>query len=258
VDKNTALELIKLGDLWREDPAMFVRDAFGAEPVEWQIECMRRVHKHNKVAIKSGHGVGKTTTMSWLIIWWLITRSPAKIAVTAPSGHQLEDVLWAEIGTWLRKMRPELRDMFELRKDKLVVVGREEDCFAVARTARKEKPEAFQGFHSQNMLFIVDEASGVDDIIFEVGSGAMSTRGAKTIMVGNPNRLSGYFYNAFHKMRKIWSTMTVSCLDSPIATPEYAEEQALAYGIDSNIYKIRVLGDFPDGEDNTVMKLSVV
>ena len=64
------------------------------------------------------------------------------------------------------------------------------ESFIVSRTARVDRPEAFQGFHSENMLFLVDEASGVEDIIFEVGAGAMSTTGAKTILTGNPTRSS--------------------------------------------------------------------
>jgi len=114
-----------------------------------------------------------------------------------------------------------------------------------ARTARKEKPEAFQGFHSDNMLFIADEASGIENVIFEVGEGAMSTPSAKTILTGNPTRNDGYFHAAFHKNRALWQVFQVSCQNSKNVDPSYIEEMKTKYGEDSDIYRVRVLGEFP-------------
>jgi hypothetical protein len=213
--------LIELGQRWRDDPVLFCKEAIGVTPIAWQAEAMRALVDNSKVSVKSGHGVGKSSCMAWIALWWLITRSPAKVACTAPTAHQLHDVLWSEIGHWHSKMRQELKDMLDVRKEYVYVFGREKDCFAVARTARQEQPEAFQGFHSPNMLFLVDEASAVPDIIFQVGQGAMSTKGAKTFMAGNPNRLTGYFYDSFFTNRKFWYNMTVSCEDSPLASPEF-------------------------------------
>ena len=127
----------------------------------------------------------------------------------------------------------------------------------MARTARKEQPEAFQGFHSDNMLFLVDEASGVEDIIFEVGEG-LCPPGAKTLMVGNPTRTSGYFYDAFHKGRKHWRTLKVGCSESSRVGPDYPAQMASRYGEESNIYRVRVLGEFPLSEDDVVIPLHLV
>ena len=186
----------------RDNPAEFVKQVIGATPEPWQIDALNAIRDGDRVAIRSGHGVGKSAMMSWLILWWLSTRFPAKIAATAPTAHQLDDVLWGEVAKWHRSMvNPFFRDQLEVKNDRVYLKDAPNESFAVARTARKEQPEAFQGFHSDNMLFLVDEASGVEDIIFEVGEGAMSTQGAKTLMVGNPTRTSGYFYDAFHKGR---------------------------------------------------------
>ena len=114
---------------------------------------------------------------------------------------------------------------------------------------------AFQGFHSENLLFIVDEASGVDDKIFEVGEGAMSTPRAKTVLAGNPTRASGYFFEAFHRARAAWTALRVSCADSSLVAPKYAESMAERYGTDSNVYRVRVLGEFPTAEDDAVIPL---
>ena len=144
-----------------------------------------------------------------------------------------------------------------MKSDKINLEGAS-DSYAVARVSRRENPEALQGFHSDNLLFIIDEASGVDDMIFEVGEGSLSTPNAKVVMTGNPTRTSGYFFNAFSAMRDRWTLQTVACKDSTQVAPEYIEDMGIKYGDDSNVYRVRVLGEFPRAEDDTVIPLYMV
>src|SRR5262249_39784747 len=153
---------------------------------------------------------------------------------TAPTAHQLSDVLWGEIAKWHRRLREPFRSWIRVKADRVELVSAPGESFAVARTARKEEPEALQGFHSENMLFLIDEASGVDDIVFEVGEGAMSTAGAKTLMTGNPTRPSGYFHQAFHGFRARWRTMRVNAEDCALVAPAFVEDMAAKYGRESN------------------------
>ena len=81
----------------RADPTLFVEEVLGATPQKWQAKALDAIAKHDRVAIKSGHGVGKTAFESWVVLWWLMTHYPCKVAVTANSAHQLSDVLWTEI-----------------------------------------------------------------------------------------------------------------------------------------------------------------
>jgi phage terminase large subunit len=214
------------------------------------------VRDNDRVAIRSGHGIGKTAFLSWLILWWVLTRSPSRIACTANTASQLSDILWAEVAKWHRRMPDGLKELIEVTSAKVELTG--QDSFAVARTARRETPEALQGFHSQNMLFLVDEASGVDDIIFEVGEGAMSTEGAKTVMTGNPTRTSGYFYEAFNKMKDSFFTMKVASQDSTQVGPKFIDDMIKKYGEDSNIFRVRVLGEWPEADDDVVIPLHLL
>ena len=236
---------------WAWNPVDFVEEVLGATPEPWQAEAMTALVKEPRVACRSGHGVGKTTMLAWTILWWLCTRRPCKVAVTANTAHQLSDVLWSEIGRWHKSMRV-LQNEIEIKSDK-VLLKSAPDSFAVARTSRREQPEALQGFHSDNLLFLVDEASGVPDIIFEVAQGAMSTPGAKTIMTGNPTRAQGYFYDAFHANADRWYTMTVICHDSSRVSPQFIEDMIRQYGELSNTVRVRVLGLHPEGDDDTVI-----
>jgi len=239
-----------------KDPVLFVRSILNAEPEEWQREALYAVRDNDRVAIRSGHGIGKTAFLSWLILWWLSTRTPARIACTANTASQLSDILWAEVAKWQRRMPKRFQEVIQVKSDKVEVVGA--DSFAVARTARRETPEALQGFHSPNMLFLIDEASGVDDLIFEVGEGAMSTEGAKTVMTGNPTRTSGYFYEAFNKMRERLFTMKVASGDSTQVSENFIEDMKTKYGEESNIYRVRVLGEWPEADDDVVIPLHLI
>lgn len=197
-----------------------------------------------------------------MILWFLSTRYPAKIAVAAPTQHQIQDVLWSELGMWHRKMPAPFRDQFGIQNSQQAMRFYLNDApgesFAVGRSGSKNNPEALQGFHSDNMLFILDEASGIDDIVFEVAGGALSTKGSKIMMTANPTRTSGYFYQSHHGSRDMWHTMVVSCHDSSRVDASYPAQIAREYGIDSNVYRVRVLGEFPTADDDTLIPLEIV
>ncbi len=248
-------ELKKLWTRWKNSPLAFVKEVFKATPEPWQVEVLKAIPKHPKIAIKSGHGVGKTTLEAWVIIWYVTLHAPCKVPCTAPTAHQLKDILWSEIRKWLQIMPEHMRGSYQLGTDRLSMAP---DVFAVARTARKENPDAFQGFHDDNLLFIVDEASGVEEVIFEVAQGALSTPSARVIMAGNPTKTSGYFYRAFNLNRDIWKTFTVSCFDSSRVSPEYIENCKREYGETSNFYRVRVLGEFPESGDMQFISTAAV
>lgn len=243
---------------WFKDPVLFVEQALGAKPEKWQGEFLRAVRDNSRVAVKSGHGVGKSTSLAWLIIWYLLTRYPTVIIATANTEAQLTDVLLREVEKWVRKLPEGMKDLITLKADRIELKDDPKQCYAALRTARRENPEAFQGRHEQNLLLIADEASGIDDVIFEVGKGSMSTPGAKTVMTGNPTRPQGYFYNAFHSNRQFWHCMTVACWESSQVSKEYIEECKAEYGEDSNMYRVRVMGEFPIEGDDILIPLHLV
>jgi hypothetical protein len=194
---------------------------------------------------KDYHVTHNSTTLSWIVLWFTLTHSPALVACTAPTAHQLKDILWTELGAWARRFKEITgQDWFDVKSDELVCKLHDKSR-AIARTARRENPEAFQGLHEENMLFIADEASGIEELIFEVGKGALSTEGAMQLLTGNPTKTSGYFFNTFNVNRSRWKNYTVSCLDSTRVSPNFIEECRAEYGEDSNFFKVRVLGEFP-------------
>ena len=201
---------------YRQDPVQFVREFFGVRPTEQQAQILHAfAQPGSRVSVSSGHGIGKSATISWAIFWMLTCFNQVKCGCTAPTKHQIRDVLWSELALWHPQIPQPLRNQYVLKGDRLYRVDMPENAFAVARTSRKENPEALQGLHSPNMAFFIDEASGVPQQIFDASRGALTSRGARVLLDSNPTQTQGYFYDSHHRNRDRWTRFVFSSLDSP-------------------------------------------
>ena len=239
-------------DHWTSNPESFVREVLRATPDPWQSQVLSMIASKDRVAIRSGHGVGKTTLLAWVVLWWISTRTPCKIPVIASGESQLRDVVWPELGKWHSRMPAPMRRDLILTGERLVQTAYEgeEPGFAVARVASKDKPEALQGFHSPHLLVVGDEASAIENVAFDVLTGALSSAKSKMLLAGNPTRLEGYFWDAFNRSGVVerWEKLQVNAETIPRAQG-HIEDIVARYGKDSNAYRIRVLGEFPTTTD---------
>ena len=240
---------------YRKDPVLFAREVLLFEPDEWQKKALMDLASNPKVAIKSGQGVGKTGMEAVCLLWFLCCFPYPRIVATAPTKQQLHDVLWSEVNKWMSRS-PLLSEILKWTKTYIYMRNYEKRWFAVARTATK--PENMQGFHEDNMLFIVDEASGVADPIMEAILGTLSGENNKLLLCGNPTRTSGTFFDAFNADRAIYKCHTVSSADSPRTNKDNIKSLIRKYGEDSNVVRVRVKGEFPKQEDDVFIMLSIV
>lgn len=227
---------------YADNPVDFVEDIIRAKPDGNQKDILNSVARYPMTSVRSGHGIGKSAVESWLAIWFLTTRPYPKIPCTAPTQHQLWDILWAEIAKWLRN-NPALANDLIWTKEKVYMKGHPEEWFAVGRTA--SKPDALQGFHADHVLYIIDEASGVKDEIFEPILGALSTEGSKLVMCGNPTKITGFFYDSHHKNREQFNAMHIDGRSSSRVDHEFVNTIIDMFGEDSDVFRVRVAGDFP-------------
>ncbi len=244
------------------EPEQWARDIIGFEPDDWQAEAMADFIKYKFLAIGTGTGVGKTALLSVLIWFFLSTRPFPKVPCTAPTGHQLFDVLWAELAKWQRHSDL-LRESFRWTQKKITFKGHEEEWFAVARTSRpqpgKISAEALQGFHADNLLFVVDEASGIPDQIMNAVDGAITTPGAYVILTSNPTRRSGYFYRTITDKRLsvehggTFKIRHVSCEEAKHTDPIHIKRALEIYGRSSDFYRVKVLGLPPLSETEALL-----
>jgi phage terminase large subunit len=249
---NATATITELIELYIDAPVDFVEDMLKASPDDWQCDVLNDLASHSRVSVRSGQGVGKTALEAWSVLWFISTRPNPKIVCTAPTKAQLSDVLWAEIGKWLEKSL--LKFVLKWTKTKLYMKGREDRWFATMRTATRA--ENMQGFHEDNMLFIVDEASGLEDTIMEAIFGTLSGgEENRLLMCGNPTKTHGAFFDSHNKDRAEYRTHKVSSLDSPRTSKENIAMLKRKYGEGSDVYRVRVEGEFPRGAADAFITL---
>lgn len=253
MSKKTYNVLVDLIDTYWDDPVAFAIDMLDFQPDEWQEQVLRDLASQPRVTVRSGQGVGKTGLESVAVIWYLCCRPNPKVICTAPTRQQLYDVLWAEIAKWLNSSK--VKNLLEWTKTKVYMRGHDDRWFATAKTATR--PENMQGFHEEYMLFIVDEASGVADNIMEAILGTLSGPENKLLMCGNPTRTSGTFYDSHNKDRSDYKTHKVSSLDSKRTSKENIAMLKRKYREGSDVYRVRVLGEFPRKEADTFIALEI-
>ncbi len=239
---------------YKDDPVLFVKEVLGATPYDYQAEFLDALASgERKMSVRSGHGTGKSTTSSWAMLWYVLLRFPNKVVVTAPTSGQLFDALFAELKRWINELPPQLQVLLTVKSDRVELTAAPAEAFISARTSRAETPEALAGVHSQNVLLVVDEASGVPEKVFEAAAGSMSGHSATTILLSNPTRSSGTFFESQTRLAGTWWTRRWSCVESPLVSEEFVDEMRARYGEDSNAFRIRVLGEFPMADDDTII-----
>ncbi len=241
--------------IYQKDPVLFAREVCRFEPDEWQASVLNDIATSTKVSVRSGHGVGKTGVESIVILWFLLCFRFPKIIVTAPTRQQLNDILWSEIEKW-RSKSPLLRTLLVWTKTHVYMKGYEKRWFAVAKTA--SAPENMQGFHEDNMLIVVDEASGVADDIMEAILATLSGENNKLLMCANPTKITGTFFDSHNRDRAMYKCHKVSSLDSTRTNKENIESFIRKYGEQSNVVRVRVYGEFPVQEDDVFIPLHYV
>jgi phage terminase large subunit len=238
---------------------LLVQEVLGGEPDEKQREVLRAVCAgERRVSIRSGHGVGKTTALAWCIICHILTRFPQKTVCTAPTHDQLFDALAAEVKAWITKLPGVVQELLTVQSEQIVLTAAPNESFISFRTSRPDRPEALAGVHSDNVLLVGDEASGIPEAVYEAAAGSMSGHRATTLLAGNPVRTSGLFYDTHHKLRDLWRTIHISCLDCARISSDFVEDMRRRYGEKSNAYRVRVLGEFPLADDDTVIPFELM
>ena len=196
-----------------------------------------------RIATASGHGIGKTSLVAWLILWFVSTREHPQIIVTANTLSQLTSKTWRELAKWHKLALN--KGWFTWTATKFYMKTHPETWFATAIPWSKDNPEAFAGTHEKHVLIIFDEASGIDDVIWDVTEGAMTTPGAFWFVFGNPTKNTGKFRECFGKQKHRWTNIQVDSRTAKKADKKQINQWIEDYGEDSDFVRIRVRGIFP-------------
>ncbi len=247
------------------DPLRFVRAAFAwgegelaghSGPDLWQQDILAAVRDGRlhlgealRVAVASGHGIGKSALVSWLTLWALATREDTRGVVTANTDSQLKTKTWPELAKWHRLSL--CRDWFVHTATALYAAdpAHEQTWRVDAVPWSKSNPAAFAGLHNQGkrLLLVFDEASEIDDAIWEVAEGALTDSGTEIVWLafGNPTRNSGRFRECFGRFRHRWLARQVDSRTARMTNKPLLDQWIADYGEDSDFVRVRVKGTFP-------------
>lgn len=278
-------------DRFRAKPVEFFQNVLGVEPWSKQIEIIEAVRDHKRVAVKAGHKVSKSHTAAGIALWFYESFEDARVVMTSTTSRQVDQILWRE----LKMMHARAGRCSACKAEDRRKVERHEmpgprpcphsflldgEPRELARTGLKSpdfrevvgftarEAEAVAGVSGKNLLYILDEATGIDDAIFEAIEGNRAG-GARVLMFSNPTKSEGEFYNAFDSKKAFYKTISISSEDSPnvisgtdtipgLATREWVQEKIEEWGKDSPLYKVRVLGEFVLHEDGKILSIHAI
>lgn len=200
-------------------------------------------------AIASGHGIGKSALVAWLILWAISTLEDTRGVVTANTATQLMTKTWAELGKWHRLFLGSELFIYTATAIYAADPSHEKTWRIDAIPWTKARTEAFAGLHNKGKRIIVifDEASAIDDKISEVTEGALTDENTEIMWFkfGNPTRNTGRFYDCFHKLRHRWETLQIDSRKVRITNKAKLQKWVDDYGEDSDFVRVRVRGVFP-------------
>ncbi len=271
-------QLIEQLGLLSKDPLKFVLYAFPwghgelAEykgPEKWQRDLLNdikngliTVDQAIQISTASGHGVGKSSLVAWLILWALSTRADTRGIVTANTDTQLKTKTQPELAKWHNLFIA--KHWFTLTATSIYSVEKDhEKTWRVDFIPWSENnTESFAGLHNKGkrILVIFDEASAIPNIIWEVIEGALTDKNTEIIwaVFGNPTRNTGRFKECFAKHKHRWKNHRVDSRSVSITNKTQIEQWIVDYGEDSDFVKVRVKGDFPSVGDRQFISSDIV
>lgn len=248
-----------------DKPLYFFNDILGVDLWQKQEEILDSVKKNRRTAVRSCNSAGKTWFIARLALWFLSALPHSVVINTAPTHRQVENQFWRHLRFAYKQSKSFLGG--KLLKTQLNI---REDWFALgfSTTDGEGGMEAFQGWHSKYILVIIDEASGVSKRVFEAVEGALAGGSiVRLVLIGNPTRNTGDFADAFKD--PLYNKIHIAASDIPnvkqgreivagLATREWVEEMKSKYGEDSDIYRVRVDGEFPMKNSDTLISLDML
>jgi hypothetical protein len=220
--------------------------------------------------IRAGQGPGKTTALSWAIIWFLCTHYDSIAPCFAPKMQQLVDNLWKEIGVWIETARqygsPIVYDNLVMQSGLVYHKGfqeRKEKWAAIAKSVkdtanREEQGDTARGIHADYAMICIDEAPGVKEGLFDVLGGTITGPINFIIMIGNPNKNFGYFYDSHNKNKHQWVALHWSNEDCERIPLEIIQQREREWGRDSSRFQTNVLGNFPFADKDEYIPVHLI
>ena len=214
----------------------------------------------SRTTVRSGHGSGKSRSIAVMALWHLLCYPKSNTMLTAPKIEQVRNIAWKEINDVLDLMRgkggqPWIVDYVTIEAERVYVKGFKQTWFIFAKTAPRGNPENLAGMHRDWYCVIADEASGIPDPNFSVMTGALTDARNRMVLLSQPTRPSGFFYDTHNALAKhnggVWNSIRMDSRDSPLVSREFIEEKRAEYT--EQEFTIKVAGEFPESRDDYLL-----
>lgn len=261
----------------------FIDQVLGVSLWEKQREIVDALEVHPRITVRSSHAIGKSFVAARIVLAYLHTHPNSVVITTAPSYSQVRNILWRYIRSAIETSREPL-----LGRSLLLEYQIAPDWYAMGFKGDDRNEHIMQGFHSSNLLFVVDEAAGVHELVMRASEAILTGEGARLLLIGNPTSMSGAFRRSFHQDSHLYHTITVSAYDTPnfttfgitrddmlngewerkitghelpmpgLVDPFWVNRQIQLFGPDSPYVQTRVDAQFADDDENTLIALSQI
>jgi hypothetical protein len=201
-------------------------------------------------AVSSGHGIGKSVMVAWLVDWIMSTRPNAQGTVTANTFTQLETKTWAAVKRWTALCLTS--SWFVVGDHRMYHKDHKDSWFCAPQSSKEENSESFAGQHAADStsFYLFDEDSAIPDKIHEVSEGGLTDGEPMVFRFGNPTRSTGDFHRAaFGAGRGLWNPLVVDSRTSRFTNKAQLQEWIDLYGDDSDFVRVRVRGLPPRASD---------
>lgn len=253
---------------YHDNPTQFVLDCFfwppDQEPASYQLDALDDLAHHHKIAERGPHGVGKSATASWAILWFALTRDGLtdwKIPITASAWRQVSKYLFPELHKWTRLLdwnkvgRPAFRQPEELQTLGLRLNTGE--AFGVV----SDQPSSIEGAHATEIMYVLDEAKAIPKPFWEAVEGAFASGICYALALSTPGSTSGVFYSIHRKAAgyEDWSPRHVTSAEAITAgrmKSEWREQRKKQWGEKSPVFLNRVEGEFAEGGTDQLIPLA--
>lgn len=246
--KAAQADIFKLCRILRFVPSDQQAELFAE--IQRQTRGPREIRKKG-VAVKSGQGPGKTAASTIVALWRTMQAVNEQTIVTAPTMRQVRDVWMSELSRTVGRSDPDFQRLIDISSVKATLLGLPKWGIFTATSTR---PENIQGYHSKGMTILVDEASGIGRPIWQTMKGTTTGADNLIVAIGNPNDRDTEFFDMFGKDMANYATYTWSAEDSPNVSKKHIQEMESEYGRESDVFRVRVLGEFPRENPNAVVR----
>lgn len=246
-------------ELWQKEELIALGEHIKNNNLLTQMDLEQIVWRS---AIASGHGVGKSAYVAWIIHFLMSTRVDTRMVVTASTQFQLEDKTWPELSKWHNLALNKHWFVWSATAYSFAAYPQEKqkNYRATAATVSEQKTEAFAGLHNEGktVCVIFDEASGIPGKIWEVSEGALTDGEGFFFGFGNPTRADGEFADCFDKHKRLYRTRNVDSREVSHTNKSALRTQIEKWGEDSDETKVRIKGLFPTQSFNGFISIDAV